>query len=77
MQGQHTYPWEGCRRMLSVCRFSSSSKVLGKEEGLTITTYNIESKSDKLPQTSCDRDLNCCVQSSWSDRRDALTWVKL
>ena len=40
MQGQHTYPWRDAIRMLSVRRFSSSSEVLGKEEGLTITTYS-------------------------------------
>ncbi len=40
MQGQHTYPWRDAIRMLSLRRFSSSSEVLGKEEGLTITTYS-------------------------------------
>ena len=40
MQGQHTYPWRDAIRMLSVRRFSSSSEVLGKEEGLTITIYS-------------------------------------
>ena len=36
MQGQHTYPWRDAVRMLSVRRFSSSSEVLGKEEGLPL-----------------------------------------